>query len=351
MLDVLPTELLLLLLETAWLSTSSPAERLALYRALVASHPIIRALAIHVATRFVIVDLTEMGTGDVSLYTQVTRDAANARPAAEQSLSPSEFSCALFRRSHLHLEGYVFPRSKSLIARTVRWGELENLLRLLSVVVIGDCHSLTVAAPPVADPLHSPLWHHERSPVFTLAQRFRSLERLRLDWSWADRDLPIMDTRPTPLSTVRYLRLREYPPCLCARVVRRGENGAQAGDSPVAVKCLTSCMAGTLPQVFPRLEHLHLDTPVALAAVRAPLTLRTLTLEAPSQAISPSDGGNSHTRSSLLRYDIPALFTVTEVATPTSIITRTTGELPLGWGAALEACIKHGVVLSRRIAY
>ena len=160
--------------------------------------------------------------------------------------------------------------------------------RVLSALasIIGDYRALTATDPPRFPYLHL----FERVKLFYFLQRVPSLTSVRIDFLW---DYPEFAPKPViaPFLSVRFLRLRQWPPCPCSR-----QREATEDDDGLGKGCRRTCMAGTLAEIFSALQELHIDTPVSLLGVLVPLALEVLTLEAP--AVPPL------TRGTLALYEI-----------------------------------------------
>ena len=111
-------------------------------------------------------------------------------------------------------------------------------------------------------------------------------------------------------------------------------------------------MAGTLAEIFPALQELHLDSPVSLVRVLAPPKLEVLTLEAPVAA--------PFTRGTLAVFGIeealskgfmraPGVGTGEDVSRR-RIQVHTVRERPAGWDEVHDACEKHGVTLMQLVS-
>ena len=209
--------------------------------------------------------------------------------------------------------------------------------------VIGDCRALTAAAPPRFPYLHL----FERVKLFYLLQRFPSLTSVRIDFLW---DYPEIAPKPivAPLPSVRFLRLRHWPPCPCSR-----QREATEDDDGLGKGCQRTCMAGTLAEIFPALQELHLDSPVSLVRVLAPPTLEVLTLEAPVAA--------PFTRGTLAVFGIEEALSKGFMPAPEleagedvsrrRIQVHTVRERPAGWDEAHDACEKRSIMLVQLVSY
>ncbi|KAI0774782.1 hypothetical protein BD413DRAFT_305180 [Trametes elegans] len=145
-----------------------------------------------------------------------------------------------------------------------------------------------------------------------------------------------------PLPRIRHLRFKDYPACTCpARELGRGHAESY-------------CFAYQLTTAFPRVEHLHLDTPVSLKDITPPATLRTLTLEVPLGTPVASQGVSTSLHRSVVGYNLDAALKLGLLGTrlPSSkqreIVLRTTGDELTGWAEAQVACERHSIVLVRR---
>ena len=247
----LPEETLELIIQFTWTSTVTPKARTLLYFSLSAAHPRLHQIAIHVSTRFVMVDITDLPTEDLPHYFKtITADAASTMGLVHDS---DELRAVLFSKSHVYLRGYgVVDRGGG--AGATHMLNSRGIDPFLSVLasVIGDCRALTAAAPSRFPYLHL----FERVKLFYLLQRFPSLTSVRIDFLW---DYPEIAPKPViaPLPSVRFLRLRHWPPCPCSR-----QREATEDDDGLGKGCQRTCMAGTLAEIFPALQELHLDSPV-----------------------------------------------------------------------------------------
>ena len=327
----LPTETVEYIVQLAWTSTQSPPARQSLYNSLSAAHPRLRATILHIATKFAIFDLVDLPSPDILLYCdhiihQMAADSGYNKESAE-------LKRLLFHNSHVRLQGYSFIEVGPAPLHMLHKREIEPFLNVL-VDIIGDCKSLTVATVPSIPQLYL----FERECLFRhVLPQLPSLESVYLDCLWmlpdSKRSLPIR-----PLSTVRFLRMRQYPPCSCGT--------SRDSASPHL------CMSGTLHDLFPCLRHLHLDTPVSLLDVCVSHTLDTLTL----QALPPDHGDASKV---FTHYQIPQALSHGFTGCPREgegtdrlrIVVHAGMEDPDGWEDVRRACEEYGIELVKVVSY
>ncbi|KAL6303349.1 hypothetical protein BKA93DRAFT_788061 [Sparassis latifolia] len=179
-------------------------------------------------------------------------------------------------------------------------------------------------------------------PFFHLAN-MRSVESLLLSWSpCTGSNVQSMNrgiTRDVSLEKVTYLRLRNYPRCLCKG--KHSENSVQV------------CVAFYLPTYFPKLQHLHFEEPYFLKRLVHPPGLERVTLEAPPDHSISSLGAYT----SIASYNIASALRAgflrrKRVGDPRKLIVVNTGTAkPVGWQDAVAACHEYDVSIEFRCTY
>ncbi|KAI0755314.1 hypothetical protein C8Q80DRAFT_1095507 [Daedaleopsis nitida] len=184
-------------------------------------------------------------------------------------------------------------------------------------------------------------------PVFELLEQYDTASSLRMEWkeNWWIKSyvLPKVYTHG-----ITHLRLANIPRCVCPGSRRFRTNGL----IPSRPKHYDTCFF-YLPERFPDLRHLHIETPVPLQRLKMPGSLRLLTIEAPPAYYNLEMGENYST---LVFWNIPAavntwMFADNASEGPKKIVVNTGKRKPHYWDMALDSCRRHGIELQRRYVY
>lgn len=210
-------------------------------------------------------------------------------------------------------------------------------------------------------------------PIFELLEQYDMASSLRMEWkeNWWIKSYVLPKVYA---HGVTHLRLANIPRCVCP-----GSRGfhvpVAANINLVNVQVLGMVPRGVyqangliphslrpkhyetcffhLPERFPSLRHLHLETPVPLQRLRMPGSLQLLTIEAPPVFYDLEVGEHYST---LVFWNIPAgvkawMFADDASEGPTKIVVNTGKRKPHYWDMALQSCRKHCIELQCRYVY
>ncbi|KAI1794796.1 hypothetical protein LXA43DRAFT_87400 [Ganoderma leucocontextum] len=114
-------------------------------------------------------------------------------------------------------------------------------------------------------------------PLFQLLSQYTGTRHMSLHWAYTHSNRYILPS--DPVVGVTYLRMREYPRCVCHNRSQPIYHNYPAGDARRAHS--TECFSFYLPKLFPQLRHLHFDTPFFLKNISTPPSVVLLTIEVP----------------------------------------------------------------------
>ena len=200
-------------------------------------------------------------------------------------------------------------------------------------------------------------------PLFQLLSQYPSTRHMTLHWTYTHSNRYILPRDPVP--GVTYLRMREYPRCVCHNLPQPIFHNYPAGDARRAHS--TECFSFYLPRLFPQLRHLHFDTPFFLKNISTPPSMVLLTIEVPPVHFTPALGQFS----SLVPWNIVSALSYgffrnapktsdAGDADPDSdapppprkkIIVNTGPDEPSGWSTVKAAGKAHGVDIELRHVY
>ena len=342
----LPTEILIVIIDTAWQATSSPMERAAFYHTFAATYPGLHQIFLSRALRSVVLSWSHEGSlTDMDTYRRICEDVAMTVAEDESTVTGSSApNDAHFRQSHIILDASGL--------------QIPDLLTKSDLNAFSSSVSITLRCP-----LNRPLLQYTNECLFTALASFRSLDRVYLDCYYLGQydNYACMDPRRSPivLQTVRFLRFKNFPMCQCAtRKLAMGETqpalGPRHTDTDTTPAPLGHCIAVTLRETFPCLVELHIENVVLLQVLDLPHTLRTLTLESPpvGPGVGHDDRGSVvgfHTDAALTR----GLFCWPRELdrAPPAIVVHTGKDDPEGWAEAMTACREHDVDLVKVVSY
>lgn len=383
----LPVETVEQILEHAWKSTASAAERKALFTTFTAADSALLDLLTHIAMRLVILDVSGFSTEDIDLYAQWSCRMTDAATGAESSCPKFDqyynleiptaallaFRRDLFKNSHLRIEVLTGasaqahrhrPRAISCrdpataLRRT--WGYVLTKL----THVVPDARAVTLAPAPARGTAWPVVEPTVPALVFPTLRAFPSLRSLHLAVFFEVVRRGTQSAAPPALPQVTALRLAQVPVCECPTATGTGtaHRDWRALRADGHFEC---CLAATLLEGFPNLRRLHIENPVFLKTVRPPAGMETLVLDA--RPLSEIVGREAC--SSLVGYNVGAAVRRGFMSACTGggggesdgdgdgargrrrIVVLAGVEEPCGWAGAKAACDEVGIELVRVVEY
>ena len=263
-----------------------------------------------------------------------TTDVVMYRKLVSRHIPPEDLlvereakSRALFRRSQLHI---VVDDEMHIHLSGIGYGHTNSTIPQF----VTDCKSMLVVVHQL--PSHN-RFLMPYLPLFDFMSKFPSLTHLYMIWPYVH--INNYESPGIRLPSVVYLRIYEYPRCVCHTQEPHSHS--------------EQCFSYHLPTFFPRLEHLHFDTPYILKCLTHPPSLQLVTLEAPPSHFIASRGYFS----SVIGWNIGSALSCGflkrehEDSPRRKIIVNSGPSEPVGWRHAKAACEAHGIVLELRCEY
>ncbi|EJF56670.1 hypothetical protein DICSQDRAFT_174712 [Dichomitus squalens LYAD-421 SS1] len=186
-------------------------------------------------------------------------------------------------------------------------------------------------------------------PLFHFLSQYPDTRRMSLRWTYTHSNRYILPK--FSVEGVTYLRVREFPRCICHN---------HRPSPPPGKRHYDDCFSYYLMTLFPNLSHLHIDTPYFLKNLTTPPNVTLVTIEVPPVHYSTSHGQFS----SLSAWNIVSALTLGFFKTRVDpeeenpppprrrkIIVNTGPQEPQGWAVAVAACKAHNVELELRRVY
>ena len=275
----LPTEVLCLIVRAAWSSTANPDERSQFHMTLSTTHPHFFQVAADVTVRNPMFKF-EPSHKDLKLYASAVE---RIEGLSQKDNTDSNIVLSMPRASHITFD-VTMMHSCHAESKEIWTSRLDNYLNAVQMHV-GSYSSVTITSL-VTLPLCA------LEIILDVLHRGPTLTHLYLNVSSNISKL-FLGSWDHTFSAIRFLRLKAVPACNCGSRPRMEPDGHWQG-----------CLLASIPHIFSKAEHLHLDTATLLKDLDPPHSIRALTLESQPAPLLP---GKRKSRT-LVGYNIPSAF-------------------------------------------